>query len=84
MILHIKFVEVLSEIFDNENYKNILFQICSSEKLFIYQIEEQSLLSLLAKNWVNPCNLHLLLHDFSNHVCSDLLWKLDHGSSESR
>ena len=30
VILHVKFVEVLSEIFDNENYKNVLFQICSS------------------------------------------------------
>ena len=53
-------------------------------QLFIYQIEEQSLLSLFAKNWVNLWSLHLLLHDFPNHVCSDLLWKLDHGSAEPR
>ena len=62
--------------------KRLVPNLFVGQQLFIYQIEEQSLLSLLAKNWVNPWNLHLLLHNFPNHVCSDLLWKLDHGSAE--
>ena len=54
------------------------------QQLFIYQIVEQSLLSLFAQNWVNWCSLHLLLHAFPNRVCFDLLWKLDHGSAVPR
>ena len=62
--------------------KHLVPDLFVGQQLNIYQIEEQSLLSLLVQNWVNPWNLHLLLHDFPNHVYSDLLWKLNHGSAE--
>ena len=64
--------------------KHLAPDLFIGQRLFIYQIEEQSLPSLFAKNWVNLWSLHLLLHDFPNQVYSDLLWKLDHGSAEPR